>query len=184
MHSSPRTLLAVAYVANPQIKLFLSPLIAVLLLFVYPCIWRRDRVARLSFTWIVRKVQSFRSRNYRVCFGVYGIILRSSITISKIGLLHCRHGMFSVQILLANYILAWLYLKSNRSVFITSLFHGLFNVMATIYFRMAMDVYVTSTLAWLRWSDYWIEIFFKPHSMNPITWRFQITHLLRVKWIN
>ncbi len=56
-------------------------------------------------------------------------------------------GMFSIQIIMANYILAWLYFKSKRSIFITSLFHGLFNVTATIYSFMAIDGYVTSVLA-------------------------------------
>jgi membrane protease YdiL (CAAX protease family) len=55
--------------------------------------------------------------------------------------------MFSIQILAGNFILCWLYFKFNNTVWITTLYHTLWNVVSTIYLFMAMDIYATVLLA-------------------------------------
>jgi membrane protease YdiL (CAAX protease family) len=52
-------------------------------------------------------------------------------------------AMFSVQILAGNFILCWLYFKFNNSVWMTTLYHTLWNLVSTIYLFMAMDSYAT-----------------------------------------
>lgn len=56
-------------------------------------------------------------------------------------------GLFTVQIILANYFLCWLFLRSNLSVVIAALFHATFNVIATAYPLAAVDVYLTGCVA-------------------------------------
>jgi membrane protease YdiL (CAAX protease family) len=55
-------------------------------------------------------------------------------------------GLFSVQIIISNFILCWLYFRSGRSVIAATLFHASFNVVATAYFLAATDVIVTGLL--------------------------------------
>jgi membrane protease YdiL (CAAX protease family) len=55
--------------------------------------------------------------------------------------------MFSIQILAGNFILCWLYFKFDNSVWITTLYHTLWNLVSTMYLFMAMDTYATLLLA-------------------------------------
>ena len=55
-------------------------------------------------------------------------------------------GLFSVQIVISNFILCWLYFRSGRSVVVPTLFHASFNVVATAYFLAATDPIVTGLL--------------------------------------
>ena len=55
-------------------------------------------------------------------------------------------GLFSVQIVISNFILCWLYFRSGRSVVVATLFHASFNVVATAYFLAATDPIVTGLL--------------------------------------
>lgn len=54
---------------------------------------------------------------------------------------------FTLQIVLANYVLCWLFLRSNLSVVIASLFHAAFNVVATAYPLAGLDLYLTACVA-------------------------------------
>jgi len=56
-------------------------------------------------------------------------------------------GLFSVQIILANFILCWLYFRSGRSVIATTLFHACFNIMSTAYAWAAADWVFTGMIA-------------------------------------
>jgi membrane protease YdiL (CAAX protease family) len=56
-------------------------------------------------------------------------------------------GMFTLQIILANYVLCWLFLRSNLSVVIAALFHAAFNVIATAYPQAGVDPYLTACVA-------------------------------------
>ena len=53
-------------------------------------------------------------------------------------------GLFSVQIIAANFIICWLYYRGGRSVIAATLFHTSFNVVATAYFLAATDVIITA----------------------------------------
>ena len=53
---------------------------------------------------------------------------------------------FSLQIVLANYLICWLYLRGGRSVVIPALFHAGFNTVATIYPMAALDGSVTAMI--------------------------------------
>lgn len=55
-------------------------------------------------------------------------------------------GLFSIQIVIANYLICWLFMKT-RSVMITSLFHASWNLVATVYLMAAIDITLTLTLA-------------------------------------
>ncbi len=55
-------------------------------------------------------------------------------------------GLFTLQIVLANYFLCWLFLRSNLSVVIAALFHAAFNTVATAYSNAAIDYYVTAAI--------------------------------------
>ena len=55
-------------------------------------------------------------------------------------------ALFSIQILVSNFILCWLYFRSGRSVIAPTLFHASFNVVATAYFLVATDLVVTGLL--------------------------------------
>lgn len=55
-------------------------------------------------------------------------------------------GLFSLQILFANFIICWIYVQSGRSVLAATLFHTSFNVVATAYFMAATDLVITSFL--------------------------------------
>jgi uncharacterized protein len=52
---------------------------------------------------------------------------------------------FSVQILVANYFLAWLYLSSESAI-VASVFHASWNLVSTVYPRAAIDPVVTALL--------------------------------------
>jgi len=56
-------------------------------------------------------------------------------------------GLFSIQIILANFIICWLYFRSGRSVVATTLFHTCFNVMSTAYAWAAADWVFTGLIA-------------------------------------
>ena len=56
-------------------------------------------------------------------------------------------GLFSLQIVIANFILCWLYYRSDRSVIATTLFHTSFNLVSTAYFAAATDVVITGLMA-------------------------------------
>jgi len=56
-------------------------------------------------------------------------------------------GLFSLQIVLANFIICWLYFRSGRSVIATTLFHTCFNIMSTAYAWAAADWVFTSMIA-------------------------------------
>ena len=56
-------------------------------------------------------------------------------------------GLFSLQILMANFILCWIYFRSGRSVVAATLFHGSFNLVATAYFLAATDLTITAAMA-------------------------------------
>jgi len=54
-------------------------------------------------------------------------------------------GLFSLQIVIANYLICWLYVRT-RSAILTSIFHASWNVVSTAYFMAAVDLYITGTL--------------------------------------
>jgi membrane protease YdiL (CAAX protease family) len=54
--------------------------------------------------------------------------------------------MFSLQIIAGNFIICWLFIKSNRNVWATTLYHSLWNLVSTVYLFMAMDKYATALL--------------------------------------
>jgi membrane protease YdiL (CAAX protease family) len=56
-------------------------------------------------------------------------------------------AIFSVQIVIANFILCWLYVRSGESVLIPTLYHASFNTVATAYFLAAADLLFTALLA-------------------------------------
>lgn len=51
---------------------------------------------------------------------------------------------FSVQIVIANFILCWLYYRANRSVVVPTIFHTVMNVVATAYYMAATDWTITA----------------------------------------
>jgi membrane protease YdiL (CAAX protease family) len=55
-------------------------------------------------------------------------------------------GLFSVQIIISNYIICWLYFRSGRSVLAATLYHGSFNTVATAYFLAATDLVMTALM--------------------------------------
>lgn len=55
-------------------------------------------------------------------------------------------ALFSVQILVSNFILCWVYFRSGRSVIAATLFHGSFNIVATAYFLAATDLIMTGLM--------------------------------------
>jgi membrane protease YdiL (CAAX protease family) len=55
-------------------------------------------------------------------------------------------GMFTLQIVLANYILCWLMMKSG-AVIVPTLFHTAFNIVSTMYWMAAIDVAITASMA-------------------------------------
>ena len=56
-------------------------------------------------------------------------------------------ALFSLQIIISNFIICWLYFRSGRSVIAPTLFHASFNVISTAYFLAATDVVITGLLA-------------------------------------
>ena len=54
---------------------------------------------------------------------------------------------FTLQIILANYVLCWLFLRSRLSVPVAAVFHASFNVAATAYPLAGIDIYVTACVA-------------------------------------
>lgn len=55
-------------------------------------------------------------------------------------------GMFTLQIVLANYIISWLMMRSG-AVIVPTLFHAAFNTVATMYYAAAVDVAITAGMA-------------------------------------
>lgn len=55
-------------------------------------------------------------------------------------------GLFSIQIVISNFILCWIYYRAGRSVIAATLFHGSFNTVATAYFMAATDLVMTGLL--------------------------------------
>lgn len=53
---------------------------------------------------------------------------------------------FSLQIVLANYLICWLYLRGGRTAVIPALFHAGFNTVATIHPMAAMDTAMTALI--------------------------------------
>lgn len=66
-------------------------------------------------------------------------------------------GLFSLQILISNVILCWIYYRAGRSVIAATLLHGSFNTVATAYFLAATDLVMTGLLLAMviviAWSD-------------------------------
>lgn len=56
-------------------------------------------------------------------------------------------GLFSIQIILANYVVSWIAARARYGVIAPTLFHTSFNTVSTIYGFAAMDVSVTSVIA-------------------------------------
>jgi hypothetical protein len=54
---------------------------------------------------------------------------------------------FTLQIILANYLLCWLFLRSNLSVVVAAVFHATFNIVATAYPLAGVDPYLTACVA-------------------------------------
>lgn len=54
-------------------------------------------------------------------------------------------GLFSLQIIIANYLICWLYLRT-RSAILTSVFHMSWNTLSTAYMMAAVDMYLTGAL--------------------------------------
>ncbi|MFO1187479.1 MAG: CPBP family intramembrane glutamic endopeptidase [Alphaproteobacteria bacterium] len=55
-------------------------------------------------------------------------------------------GLFSLQIFLANFLISWLMLRSG-AVLIPTLFHTAFNLVATAYYAVAIDLRITGAMA-------------------------------------
>jgi membrane protease YdiL (CAAX protease family) len=55
-------------------------------------------------------------------------------------------AQFSLQIIVANYVLCWLFVRT-RSAVVTSLFHGSFNLVATVHALAAIDPTLTLVMA-------------------------------------
>jgi membrane protease YdiL (CAAX protease family) len=55
-------------------------------------------------------------------------------------------GMFTLQIILANYVLSWLMMKSG-AVIVPTLFHTAFNTVSTMYWQASVDMAFTAGLA-------------------------------------
>lgn len=76
-------------------------------------------------------------------------------------------ALFSLQIVISNFILCWLYVRSKKSVLVPTMFHASFNVVATAYFFAATDLVITGSLALVALA---IAIFDKPRKLleaNP-----------------
>jgi hypothetical protein len=56
-------------------------------------------------------------------------------------------ALFSLQIVLANFVICALFESSGRSVLVVAIFHAGFDTMATIYWQAALDIYVTGAMA-------------------------------------
>jgi membrane protease YdiL (CAAX protease family) len=56
-------------------------------------------------------------------------------------------GLFSVQIVISNFIICWLYFRSGRSVLTATIYHASFNIVATAYFLAATDLIMTGLMA-------------------------------------
>lgn len=54
---------------------------------------------------------------------------------------------FTLQIVLANYVLCWLFLRSRLSAPVAAAFHASFNVVATAYPLAGVDLYLTACVA-------------------------------------
>jgi membrane protease YdiL (CAAX protease family) len=55
-------------------------------------------------------------------------------------------AQFSIQILVANYLLCWLFVRTN-SALVAALFHASWNLVASVYATAATDLLITVTLA-------------------------------------
>lgn len=56
-------------------------------------------------------------------------------------------GLFSIQIILANYILCWIAARAKYGAIAPTLFHAGFNTVSTVYGFAAMDLSVTAAIA-------------------------------------
>jgi membrane protease YdiL (CAAX protease family) len=56
-------------------------------------------------------------------------------------------ALFSIQIIIANYIISWIAARARFSALPTTIFHTSFNTVSTIYGMAAMDVSVTAAIA-------------------------------------
>lgn len=56
-------------------------------------------------------------------------------------------GLFSIQIVISNFIISWIYFRSGRSVAAVTLYHASFNTVATTYFLAATDLVMTGLMA-------------------------------------
>jgi membrane protease YdiL (CAAX protease family) len=56
-------------------------------------------------------------------------------------------AFFSLQLVLANFVICALFEFSGRSVLVAAIFHAAFDTMATIYWQAALDPYVTAVMA-------------------------------------
>lgn len=54
---------------------------------------------------------------------------------------------FSLQVILANYVLCWLFVRSRLSVPVAAAFHATFNTIATAYPLAGVDLFVTACVA-------------------------------------
>lgn len=66
-------------------------------------------------------------------------------------------GLFSVQIILSNFVLCWIYFRSGRSVIAATLFHASFNVVATAYFLAATDLVITAMVGLVVFGIYMFD---------------------------
>lgn len=55
-------------------------------------------------------------------------------------------GLFSLQIIVSNFVICWIYYRAGRSVIAATLFHASFNTVATAYFLAATDLVMTGLL--------------------------------------
>ena len=56
-------------------------------------------------------------------------------------------ALFSLQIVVANFIICWLFLRSGGSVLAATIYHASFNTVATAYFLAATDLVMTGLMA-------------------------------------
>lgn len=56
-------------------------------------------------------------------------------------------ALFSIQIIIANYIICWIAARASFSAWPSTVFHTAFNTVSTVYAMAAMDVSVTVTIA-------------------------------------
>src|SRR5678815_2040507 len=65
-------------------------------------------------------------------------------------------AQFSLQIVIANYVLCWLFVRT-RSAIVTSVFHGSFNLVATVHALAAIDPTLTFVMALIALSIFLVD---------------------------